>query len=260
MTESLHALSGAYVVDALDDDERELFEQHLPGCRDCQAEVASLREAAALMADDAALTPPPSLRGSVLSGIKNVRPLPPETPDPAETTESPATPVTAEASNVVPLRQRRRFRLGALAAAAAVLAILGFGAVVQPWQDDSPPVAQLSPEDQVLAASDAKHFEVKFDDGSKATVVRSVSKGKAVIVTDDMAAPPSGKVFELWLQDESGRMSPAGLMSTAGDNKLLLKGDAATATGVGITVEPKGGSEQPTTAPIALIDMTKAGA
>ena len=42
MTESLHALSGAYVVDALDDDERELFEKHLPGCRDCQAEVATM--------------------------------------------------------------------------------------------------------------------------------------------------------------------------------------------------------------------------
>ena len=78
-----------------------------------------------------------------------------------------------------------------------------------------------------------------------------------VLVTEDMAAPPKGKVFELWLQDENGRMSPAGLMSTAGDNKLLLKGDAAEATGVGITVEPEGGSDQPTTEPIALIDMSK---
>ena len=70
--ESVHALSGAYVVDALDDDERRLFEQHLPECVDCQHEVASLREAAALMADDAALTPPPSLRDSVLAGISTV--------------------------------------------------------------------------------------------------------------------------------------------------------------------------------------------
>ena len=254
MTESLHALSGAYVVDALDDDERELFEKHLPGCRDCQAEVASLREAAALMADESALTPPPSLRASVLSGIKTVRPLPPETPDAAS---SPESPVSAETSNVVPMRHRRSFRLASLAVAAAVLAVLGFGAVTQPWQDDSPPVAQLPIEDQVLAASDAKHYEVSFDDGSKATVVRSESKGKAVLVTEDMAAPPKGKVFELWLQDENGRMSPAGLMSTAGDNKLLLKGDAAKATGVGITVEPEGGSDQPTTEPIALIDMSK---
>ena len=78
MKESLHALSGAYVVDALDDEEREAFEQHLPRCLDCQAEVASLREAAAMLADDVAMTPPDSLRTSVLAGISTIRPLPPE--------------------------------------------------------------------------------------------------------------------------------------------------------------------------------------
>ena len=129
--ESLHALSGAYVVDALDDDERRLFEEHLPGCLDCQAEVASLREAAALMADDAAVTPPPSLRASVLSGISTIRPLPPEVEqnEPAESEE----PALAK---VVPMRSRR-FRLATLAAAAAVLAAVGAGAVLQPWQDDT---------------------------------------------------------------------------------------------------------------------------
>ena len=191
--ESVHALSGAYVVDALDDTERKAFEDHLPDCHDCQAEVASLREAAALMADEAATTPPPSLRDSVLSGIKTVRPLPPETP------ESPV---------VVPLHRRRRVRLAALAAAAAILAVLGFVTVTEPFQDDAPPVAVVTPADRVLAADDAKKVSITFDDGSKATVVRSLSEGRAVLVTDDMAAPPPGKVFELWLQDEAGTMLP----------------------------------------------------
>ncbi|MET0997889.1 MAG: anti-sigma factor [Marmoricola sp.] len=254
MNESLHALSGAYVVDALDAEERETFEKHLPTCLDCQAEVASLREAAALMADESAVTPPPSLRASVLSGIKTVRPLPPETSD----APSPATPATPATTNVVPMRRSRRFRLGALAAAAAVLAVLGFGAVTQPWEDNKPPAAGPSdPADAVLAASDAKHYQINFKDGSTATVVRSLSKGKAVLVTDDMAAPPKGKVFELWLQDEAGHMAPAGLMDKPGDNTVLLDGDAAKATGVGITVEPKGGSDQPTSEPIALFDMGK---
>jgi anti-sigma-K factor RskA len=251
--ESLHALSGAYVVDALDDAERAAFEEHLPGCRDCQAEVASLREAVVLMADDSALTPPPSLRASVLSGISAIRPLPPETDQDK--------PVEAESESglatVVPMRNRRRFRIASLAAAAAVLAVVGVGAVVQPWQDNSS-TQTVSATDRVLAASDAKHYEVKFADGSSATVVRSLSKGKAVLVTEDMAAPPDGKVFELWLQDSTGHMSPAGLMPKAGSNKLLLRGDAAKATGVGITVEPEGGSTQPTTDPIALVDLGKA--
>lgn len=255
MKESLHALSGAYVVDALDDDERAAFEAHLPGCLDCQHEVASLREATALLADDAATTPPPSLRASVLAGISTIRPLPPEMEQ-----DKPAEP-EPELATVVPMRNRRRFRLATLAAAAAVLAIVGVGAVFQPFQDNSPPVANpQTPADRVLAADDAKQVEIKFEDGSKATVVRSLSEGRAVLLTEDMAAPPSGKSFEVWLQDSTGTMLPAGLMSKGGDHTILLKGDASAAEGVGITVEPKGGSPAPTSEPIALFDLSQAEA
>src|SRR5918997_984458 len=45
----IHALSGAYAVDALDDVERAGFERHLTGCAACRAEVPSLREAAAAL-------------------------------------------------------------------------------------------------------------------------------------------------------------------------------------------------------------------
>jgi anti-sigma-K factor RskA len=248
--ESLHALSGAYVVDALDDDERRLFEEHLPGCLDCQAEVASLREAAALMADDAALTPPPSLRASVLSRISTIRPLPPE----GEQTPT-EEPVLAK---VVPMR-RRRFRMASLAAAAAVAASVAVGVTWQPW-DDSHSTVTTPTADQVLAASDAQKVSIDFPDGSNASVYRSKIKGKAVILTDGMAAPPSGKVYELWLQNSAGEMVPAGLMPKAANNKVLLKGDAAKATGVGITIEPEGGSKAPTSDPIALFDLGKAEA
>jgi anti-sigma-K factor RskA len=253
VTGSLHALSGAYVVDALDDAERAAFERHLAQCPDCQQEVASLREATALMTDDAALTPPPALRDSVLAGIKNVRPIPPETGSPAE--EDDPAPVAP----VLPMRRPRRRIAALVAVAAAVLAIAG-GVVFQPWQDDSSRTTQLSAADQVLAADDVKHVSIDFDDGSKATVFHSPSERRAVLVTDDMAAPPPGKAFELWLQDEKGAMVPAGLMKTPGDNKVLLKGDASEATGVGITVEPESGSKEPTTEPIALFELEKAQA
>lgn len=242
---SVHALSGAYVVDALDDAERELFEQHLPGCADCRHEVAGLREAAAVMADAVAVTPPAHLRDSVLAGIRTVRPLPPE--------------ASAEQSTVVPLRPRRRLpRL--LAAAAAILAIAVGGGVAwqQVTQDSSS--SSLTAADRILGASDVTHVSQSFDDGSTATVFRSASEKGAVLVTRRMAAPPSGKTFELWLQDSAGTMHPAGLMDKPGDQKVLLKGDAVGATAVGITVEPAGGSPQPTTQPIALFDLQKADA
>jgi anti-sigma-K factor RskA len=252
VTDSLHALSGAYAVDALDDAERTAFERHLAQCPDCQQEVASLREATALMADEAAMTPPPGLRDSVLAGIKNIRPIPPES-SPVEEDDAVAV------ARVLPMRPRRRRVVALVAAAAAILAIAG-GVAFQPWQDDSSQESRMSAADQVLAADDVKHVSIDFDDGSSATVFHSPKERRAVLVTHDMAAPPRGKTFELWLQDDSGAMTPAGLMKTPGENKVLLKGDAAEATGVGITVEPESGSKEPTTKPIALFELDKANA
>lgn len=248
--ESLHALSGAYVVDALDDTERAAFEAHLPHCADCQAEVAGLREATALMAHEAATTPPASLRTAVLAGISEIRPLPPEVAQSATSAQS-------DVGTVVPLR--RRFRLASLAAAAAVLVAVGTGvAIDQPWRHDT--TSSSSEADRVLASADVQKVALDLPDGSSATVYRSRSEGRAVLLTRDMPAPPDGKTYELWLQDATGHMSPAGLMRKAGVNKVLLRGDASAATGVGITVEPTGGSTQPTTQPIALFDFGKAEA
>jgi anti-sigma-K factor RskA len=252
VTESLHALSGAYAIDALDDDERETFEEHLPGCLDCQREVASLREASALLADDSALSPPPALRNAVLAGIKTIRPLPPVTGTHQGAVQDDAAPAVA---TVLPMRPRRRRALGLVAAAAAVVAI-GAGTVYQPWQDNNnPPSASLSPVDQVLNASDAQKVSLSLKDGASATVYRSKSRGHAVLLTDSMAAPPSGKAFELWLRNKAGVMKPAGMMYTAGSHKVLLKGNASTATGVGITVEPKAGSDSPSSQPIAMFEL-----
>jgi anti-sigma-K factor RskA len=156
------------------------------------------------------------------------------------------------------MRPRRR-RIAALVAVAAAILVIAGGVAYQPWQDDSSRTT-LSAADQVLAASDVKHVSIDFDDGSKATVFHSPSERRAVLVARDMAAPPRGKAFELWLQDKSGAMTPAGLMKSPGDKKILLKGDASKATGVGITVEPEGGSKKPTTKPIALFELDEANA
>ena len=77
MTDDIHALSGAYAVDALDDIERAQFERHLAACPACQNEVASLREASALLAETTVAAPSAQLRDRVLACITTVRPLPP---------------------------------------------------------------------------------------------------------------------------------------------------------------------------------------
>jgi anti-sigma-K factor RskA len=222
----IHALSGAYAVDALDDVERAGFERHLAGCETCQAEVASLREATAAMGDDVVLPPPPELRAAVLEGITRVRPLPPDAPR-RHALDTPST--------------SRRW-LPALVAA-VVLALVGVGAVVwHPWQDSS---QDLTATELVLADPDAQRVSQELPGGGTATVVRSAKEHRAVVVTEDMPAAPAGKVYQLWLQTPEEDMVSAGLMP-AGEDTALLEGNSDDAIGVGISLEPEGGSPQPT--------------
>lgn len=219
----VHALSGAYAVDALDDIERAQFERHLVECAECLAEVDSLREGAAMLADVAPVAPPAALRDRILAEVATVRPLPPQ---------------------VVEVRPRRR-RFPALVAAAAAVVTLGVGAPIayQALSSDTPSV-DVSATERVLRAADTEKYVQRFDDGSRATVYRSKALGQAVIVTEGMADPGEGKVYELWL-DHDGEMVAAGFMPKGPDNTVLLSGDAAAAEGVGITVEPEGGSDEP---------------
>ena len=46
----IHALAGAYVLDAVNDVERAAFTRHLSQCNACVSEVTELREAVAILA------------------------------------------------------------------------------------------------------------------------------------------------------------------------------------------------------------------
>lgn len=227
----LHALTGAYVLDALTDLERAAFERHLEDCADCRAEVASLSAAAVGLSELSAALPPPALREQVLAGTRIIRPLPPRTHSDHR-------------------RPRRWPRL--VAAAAAVIGLgAGVSTVWHPWK---PEVTQMSLADRVRQAPDAQRWTQRLPDGARATVIRSVSVGAAVWESDGLAAAPAGRVYQLWLQAPDESLQPAGLMSS-GDGAVVLRGDAVTAIGAGLTVEPSGGSPAPTTTPIAFIDL-----
>ncbi|QGN58769.1 anti-sigma factor domain-containing protein [Nostocoides sp. HKS02] len=248
MNADIHGLSGAYAVDALDPEERMAFEQHLAQCPECQAEVASLRATATNLSALSATQPPPALRASVLAAITTVRPLPP--------LEPPVAPPAVDATSVVvPLRSRRPRVPWLLAAAAAV--VLGIGGLAwSPWHTGAGRT-QLTATEQVLRADDAQRLQ-KTIGSARATIVRSVSLGKAVIIADNMPAAPLGKDYQLWLEFPGKGMVSAGLMPHDARPTLTmpLEGDASKAIAAGITVEPTGGSPAPTSAPIALFSFS----
>ncbi len=103
---SLHDLTAAYALDALDADEARAYESHLGGCERCRAELAALGETASHLAWGAeAPAPSPRLRSSILEQA------------------------AAERRNVVPLPVARSalFRATAAVAAVAACAAVGFG-------------------------------------------------------------------------------------------------------------------------------------
>ncbi|MGA8977757.1 MAG: anti-sigma factor [Pedococcus sp.] len=266
MSADVHSLVGAYAVDAIDEQERTTFERHLATCPECRDEVSTLRAAAASLSLVGEVTPPASLRTAVLAGIRTVSQL----PAPDQTGTGPSTPKaripvimdddagepTPGAgpgdlpSNVIPLRRRPVAHW--LVGAAAAVALIAGGIAWSPW-NDGPANQTISASEQVLQAPDAQRV-VHNVDGAKVTIVRSPSLRRAVIVADNMPSAPEGKDFQVWFNQPNQGMVSAGVMphGAAPTVSVPLEGDASTALAVGITLEPAGGSPEPTTAPLAL--------
>lgn len=223
MSIDIHALSGAYAIGAVDDIERAQFERHLADCRDCRAEVDSLREAAALLPETAALAAPASLRTAVLSGIETVRPLPPVVVAAAERGRS----------------TRRRF-LALAAAAVALIAIGGIGASVVDLTDDEPPADTFA---QVAEAPGATTYRASLEGGARLEVARSAEGDEAVLRASNLPEAPPGKVYQLWL-DVDGDMVDAGFLDDP-ETPAVLHGDIAEATSANITIEDAEGADEP---------------
>ncbi|WP_299055835.1 anti-sigma factor [uncultured Nocardioides sp.] len=242
-----HALVGAYALDAVDPQDRAaaLFERHLARCPDCQDEVASLREAASTLSAICSATPRAELRLALIEQIGRVRPLPP-----TDQRSTPARlPGPGHRDRPTARHRRGRRRAGVvLALAAAVLVVAGLGAT-RPWDD-----AVLSPSQQVLRAADARSASVDLGRGARATLVHSDDVNRSVIETENMPVPPTGSVYQLWYERD-GTLVSAGLMPRGPDHTVRLQGDARGADGAVVTVEPEGGSERPTSEPVAEFDF-----
>ena len=215
--ETVHELSAAYVLDALEPAEREAFEEHLASCPSCQEEVADLSLAAtelAWAADPA--EPSPELRDRILEAARAERP------------------------NVVPLRPRRMSRVWAVAAVAACVAI---GLAI--WN--------VSLHDQLSNARTGALQRVPVA-GLQGSVVVG-SGGSAALVAFRLPAAPAGKTYEAWVIPKGKSPAPAGLFEGGATATFVpIRGKVARGSQVAVTVEPAGGSLQPTSKPFAVSD------
>ena len=257
----IHGGVGSYVADALDDEEKEEFEAHLAVCDTCSREVVEFGETAAQLSVLAATPPPPELRSRVLAAIREVRPWPPETGSPAllDATSQPTTaePATTPAVDELALRrQRRTARFLSLAVAAAMVVALALGGWVYALvQQREAQVAATTLETQLLSAPDAKVYTTRATNGASVSFVVSKQLDKAMFVGTQLPAAGAGKAYQLWTIDPRERPVPDRIFTGAGSEKQWFSGPVRTAAALAVTVEPSGGSPQPTTDPVAAATL-----
>jgi anti-sigma-K factor RskA len=241
----LHSLAGPYALDALEaGSERDRFTRHLSRCQSCASEVKGFREVATAMAFAAAAEAPAELRDRVLTAAARTRQLPPEV-----------------STHAQPRRSRTGvpwvpWLSGVVATASIVVAVL-FGFAQAHTRDE---LNQVKAENQaislLLSAPEAKLLTHMVTHGGVATVVLAADRHELAVVTTGLPALPSGQVYQLWLIGKPKIVS-AGLLPAAknGQTPAVLATGVVKGDTLGLTVEPAGGSAQPTTTPILALPL-----
>jgi len=238
----LHALSGAYALDALEGGaEFERYTRHLSRCPSCASEVRGFREVATTLAFAAAAEPPPELRAQVLTAATRIRQLPPEV-------KTHARPRRARVPWVPWLS-------GAIATAGIAVAVIFGLAQAHTQHELNLARAQNQAIALVLSTPQVKLLTHTTTAGGVATVVLAADRHQLVVTTSGLPALPAGKVYQLWFIGPKNIVS-AGLLPTAtsGLTSPVLASGLVHGDKLGLTVEPAPGSAQPTTTPI--LDLT----
>ena len=233
----------AYALGALDADEAAALEIHLQTCDSCRAELADYQR----------------VRAGLLSG------LPPQAPRPAlKRTLAARLP---SAQKAVRPRWQLGWSLGQMATSAAlalllVMNILSFNQARALQAQQAELTRQLEMEQTALAmiaSPGAQTLPVSGGDVTGSLVVNS-EKNSAILILSNLPALEEGKTYQIWLiQPDNGRLS-AGLFDVTRAGGITIASlnssdSLQTYVGIGVTVEPAGGSDQPTGPKVFGVDF-----
>ncbi|MGO2035426.1 MAG: anti-sigma factor domain-containing protein [Brevibacterium sp.] len=146
------------------------------------------------------------------------------------------------------------------AAAAALIVVAGFGVTI--WQqtqhqnqleeDLASTQQQLEESTRLMEADDLHTSTAELPEGGTVTVLSSESEQLIRFSPRDVGQAPAGKSMQMWVIGDDGPAS-AGLMT--GEPVTIAGHEFSAGSVFGITVEPEGGSEQPTTDPVVAINL-----
>ncbi|HTP14634.1 MAG TPA: anti-sigma factor, partial [Streptosporangiaceae bacterium] len=94
--------------------------------------------------------------------------------------------------------------------------------------------------------------------GGSATVVMSHAERELVFTAAGLRALPAAERYELWLKGPSG-MKAVGLLpgERAGMSGPVVISGLSARERIGMTVEPAGGSPQPTSPPVLMLSLSR---
>ena len=244
--EELRELASAYVLGALDRDEREQFETHLAGCEICQDEVRSFRpvvDALAYSVPDR--QPSADLRARVLgsgprqsvekrSGAATV--LPWFLATAAALALAALTPYTMQ------LRQRTRDLMATVRDLSARLA------------DGDRQLVAVRREVSLLAAPDVRRVELRGQAAAPNAGARAYfSRTRGVyFVAADLPSIPADKAYQLWFVPPAGRGNPVSAFVFKPDQSggaafiAEVQSTMPDPGALAVTLEPAGGVPAPT--------------
>ena len=274
--EAFRGLAAAYALDALDADERAAFERALVDSPELREEVDAWTGSTRHLAEQVEpVAPPSSVRERLMAGLDSAPQVTADAPAPASaevssTSDDPLptpradevdTPPPAGAPRSAPVgpaeeTARRRWfqRPGAIIAAAAAAVVLIAGVVLGiGWPGPNGWGAQREMA-RLAAAPDAQSQVHEVAGGGEVTLVSSAEQGRSAVVLEGLPELAADQTYELWYIDEAGA-DPAGTFDVRGpETWRVLDGTFSPGVVIGITVEPAGGSPQPTTEPIVAIE------
>jgi len=226
----IQELLGAFALDAVDDDERDVIEAHLAGCPRCRAEVEGHRETAALLAHSGDRAPdgvwdriaealdeaPPAL------DLARIAPLQPG----SATEPTPAAPGGAaghadelagrRAARALPRSISLRVAAATMAVAAALTLFLGVALGHRGGGDLSRLDRAVQAMQQAvvgnaatLALADPHAEQVKLTstDGKATAQVVRLPDGTGYLVPNGLPALPGGRVYQLWAVRSDAKIS-----------------------------------------------------
>ena len=242
-----------YALDALDDLERRSVERLLESDADARRALDEYHDVLAAFAVETA--PPAHLRASVLDRVRHTPQVSVPNAPAATQPAAPSAPghTTGTAPGVVDLSARRRARrwgiaATAVAAAAAIAVPTTIAVQVSAERDQLREQSEIVSE--MLVDPDASILRAPVKGGGAASVL--VADDAMLFRADDLPEPGAGKTYQLWILAADGSVSSAGVLSLRdGETSSLVQG--VDGVGMAVSVEPEGGSEQPTTEPVVVL-------